>query len=462
MLFLYSFFHAPKNRVSGDTKISADEPIRGDFYRLNNRCLSMNNVNNYPDRSIDESNFNPVDGGGNPICDLTEIFEKTTLETSGGASISEKKITKSNGEAQKLADEKMNSIFFLGLPFSGHASFQEPIGLIQWGKEDINRSIENRSIEYHELAAKRLKRLADQGDFEAKKELGDVYSGLGSIHLEKKEDIDKAIEYYELAARCFESLAEQGDLWVKQKLQAVYFNIGYIHVEKKRDIDKGIEYCNLAPDHFKLLADQEDLEVREDFGAIYLILADNYLEEKEDIDKAIEYYELVARFFKPLADQGDPVVNQRLGDVYFKIGSIYLQKRGDADGAIKYYELVAECYSEAADAYLENGDKKKAAVCLPLAAYYHGEAAETYREIGDVYSRIGSIYLKKGGDMDGAIKYYELAAECYIKKAADAYLKNGDKKEAAECFGLAACCHGEAAHANEKNGDKKEAPSLSV
>ena len=64
----------------------------------------MNNVNNYPDKSIDKNNFNPVDGGGTPNCDLTEIFEKTTLETSEGALIFERKITESNEEAQKLPD----------------------------------------------------------------------------------------------------------------------------------------------------------------------------------------------------------------------------------------------------------------------------------------------------------------------------------------------------------------------
>ncbi len=182
------------------------------------------NVNNYPDRSIDESNFNPVDGGGTPNCDLTEIFEKTTVGRSEGASISEKEITEWNEEAQKLTDRTYS----------------------------VGKRRYNRSIEYHELASKRFKPLADQGNFEAKKKLGDVYSGIESIYLEKKEDIDKdkALEHYELAARCFESLAE-ADLWVEQKLQAVYFNIGSIHIEKKRDVDEEIEYSYLAPYHSK-------------------------------------------------------------------------------------------------------------------------------------------------------------------------------------------------------------------
>ena len=123
-------------------------------------------------------------------CDLTEIFAKTTLETSEGASISQKEITEWNDEEE---EKKVRTIY--SQADQGDARAQFTLG---WFYLDGKGSIKADP----EKGVKLLKLAADQGHSNSQSLLGWICldGGYGI-----KADREKAVKWFTKAA-------EQGHL----------------------------------------------------------------------------------------------------------------------------------------------------------------------------------------------------------------------------------------------------------
>jgi TPR repeat protein len=227
-----------------------------------------------------------------------------------------------------------------------------------------------------------LSDIADQGNYDVEKELGDMYysgSGVPRNYANAAECYAKAAEKGNKAALdTLSDIYEHGNTDIQKKLGDIYYNghiVGQNYAEAMKWYAKSAEHGN-ADAQFRL-------------GDMYCKGqgADQNCHEGEKwyIKAAGKGNSVALHILSNIADQGNYDVEKELGDIYY---------RG------KQYLKAAECYAKAA----EKGNE--AAIDTLGNIYEHGNDC-IHKELGEIYY-IGRGVKKNHSE---ALRWYIKAAE---------------------------------------------------